>query len=58
MIRTDLINYLKTAYAQFIAGEMDVDKDWDEYLAQLESIGLSRFLEIEQEAYDSYIANY
>lgn len=58
MLRTDLVNYLKTTCAQFIAGELDVDKDWDAYLAQLESIGLSRFLEIEQEAYDSYIANY
>ena len=58
MLRTDLVNYLQTTCAQFIAGELDVDKDWDAYLAQLESIGLSRFLEIEQEAYDSYIANY
>ena len=37
---------------------MDVDKDWDKYLAQLNEIGLPRLLEIEQEAYDSYIANY
>lgn len=54
-IRTDIINYLKTASAQFITGEMDVDKDWDTYLEQLESLKLSRLMEIEQAAYDEYI---
>ncbi len=57
-LKTDLTNYILTASAQFIVGEMDVDKDWDKYLAQLNEIGLPRLLEIEQEAYDSYIANY
>lgn len=48
----DIDTYLKTAYAQFITGEMDVDDDWEEYLKELNKMGLERLLEIEQAAYD------
>lgn len=51
-LKVDIETYLKTAYAQFITGEMDLDADWDKYLGELEKIGLSRLLEIEQDAYD------
>lgn len=51
-LKVDIENYLKTAYAQFISGEMDIDADWDTYLNELDKIGLSRLLELEQAAYD------
>lgn len=55
ILHTDINNYLTTVKTQFITGEMDLDDDWDSYLAELEKMGLKRYLEIEQAAYDRYI---
>ena len=49
---TDIRNYLTTMQAKFITGESDIDASWDEYLAQLDQMGLARLMEIEQAAYD------
>lgn len=49
---TDVKNYMQTMKAQFITGEKSIENDWDEYLAELERMGLSRLLEITQTAYD------
>lgn len=51
-LKVDVETYLKTTFAQFVTGEMDIDADWDKYLAELDKMGLSRLLEIEQAAYD------
>ncbi len=51
-LSTDIINYLDTAKAQFITGEMDIDASWDEHLKKLDEMGLPRLMEIEQNAYD------
>lgn len=53
----DLSLYLETAKSQFITGEVDIEEGWDEYIATLEQIGLERFLEIEQQAYDKLVKN-
>lgn len=37
---------------QFITGKKSLDSDWDSYLKNLDQLGLKRFLEIYQEAYD------
>ena len=31
----------------------DVDAEWEDYLSELDKIGLPRYLELTQEAYDS-----
>lgn len=49
---TDITNYLNTAKAQFITGEMDIDTSWDAHIEKLNQMGLERLLEIEQAAYD------
>lgn len=51
---TDMYNYLKNSYAQFITGERDIDSDWDSHIAELNKMGLERLMEIEQAAYDRY----
>ena len=38
--------------AKFIRGEASLENDWDSYLRELDNIGLKRYLEIYQEAYD------
>ena len=37
---------------RFILGEANIDDNWEAYLAELESVGLARFLEIYQQASD------
>lgn len=54
------INEFKTAinaYADemisgFLAGNYDLDSDWDAYLAEFEAMGLDEYLELLQAAYD------
>lgn len=52
LLQTDLKNAVKMAEAEFVMGVKSIDTDWDAYLANLESYGLSRFLQISQEQYD------
>ncbi|MBQ8231642.1 MAG: extracellular solute-binding protein [Lachnospiraceae bacterium] len=54
---TDIVNYCATANVQFITGERDLDKDWDTYLEELEKMGLQRYIEIQQNAYDRLMGN-
>ncbi len=49
---TDISVYLQQMKGKFITGELDVDADWDSYVAEVEKIGIDRLLEIEQAAYD------
>jgi len=51
-IANNLNTYVKEKIALWCTGASDVDADWDNYLRELEGIGLSRYLEITQEAYD------
>ena len=39
--------------ARFIIGDVDIETGWDEYLAELDNIGLPRYLELVQQAYDN-----
>ena len=48
-----LTEYVKGKMALWITGSADVDAEWEDYLTDLEKIGLSRYLELTQEAYDS-----
>lgn len=56
VLYTDINNYLLTAKAEFIVGEKDIDATWDAHIAKLNEMGLERLLEIEQAAYDRFIA--
>ena len=58
----DLADYndIKTAledvnvcFASFVNGSMSLDNDWDNYIENLEQLGLPRYLEIIQKAYDA-----
>ena len=49
---TDISNYLGTSFVQFVTGEMDIDADWNNYLSELDKMGLKKLLEIDQAAYD------
>lgn len=51
-LSSNLKTYWESMMAKFIRGEADLDADWDSYLAELDNIGLSRYIEIYQEAID------
>ena len=45
-IKPNLDNYFNEMTANFCAGNVDIDANWDAYLAELENIGLSDYLEV------------
>ncbi len=51
---TDISNYIANCEAKFIAGELDVEKDWDEFLATLNAMGLEKVISVTQDAVDRF----
>ena len=47
------LNDVEVSFASFVIGDLSLDNDWDTYVANLEKLGLSRYLEILQNAYDA-----
>ncbi len=54
ILQTDIAPYVDQKYAEWIV-EGGIDEEWDDYLQELETIGLSEYLAIYQAAYDRYI---
>ena len=52
----DISTTVKEQTAQFISGALDIESNWDAYIASLESSGIERAIEITQAAYDRYLA--
>ncbi|WP_100405515.1 extracellular solute-binding protein [Bacillus solitudinis] len=46
-------DYVDQMLARFITGEMNVETEWDNYLHNLDNMGLPRLLQMNQEAYDA-----
>jgi hypothetical protein len=38
----------------FITGQKDINTGWDAYVKGLDSTGMTRYLQIQQQAYDKY----
>ena len=49
---TDINAYIVESTAKFITGEADIAAEWDNYLAELESMGLQDVIDVYQAAYD------
>jgi putative aldouronate transport system substrate-binding protein len=45
-------DYILQSTAKFVVGDMNVEKDWNAYLQQLEKIGLKKYVALNQGAYD------
>lgn len=52
-IWNDIQAFIEEWYAQFISGERSVADDWDDYLAELDKIGLQTVTKILQKYYDA-----
>lgn len=55
LISTDLESYRSEMVAKMITGEVSLD-DWDTYVQGLNDRGLERYLELQQAAYDRFMA--
>jgi putative aldouronate transport system substrate-binding protein len=51
-LQTNIDNYVQQNALQFVTGSKNIDTDWDSYVKGLEGLGLKRYLEIQQTAYD------
>ena len=51
----DIDSYMKEQISLFIQGKRSLD-EYPEYRATLESMGIERMIELEQAAYDRYMA--
>ncbi|WP_135547564.1 extracellular solute-binding protein [Paenibacillus cymbidii] len=45
--------YVDEMFARFVTGDVDIDKNWDAYLTQLNTLNLPKLLAIYQAAYDA-----
>ncbi|MFF1817508.1 ABC transporter substrate-binding protein [Kribbella sp. NPDC058245] len=53
-LQTNLSTYVNQNQLAFITGSKNIDTDWDAYVKGLDSTGMPRYLEINQQAYDKY----
>jgi putative aldouronate transport system substrate-binding protein len=51
-VQTNIESYVKQGSVQFITGSKSLDTDWDAYVKGIDKLGLQRYLEIMQQAYD------
>jgi putative aldouronate transport system substrate-binding protein len=50
-LRRTIHSYVGESVDRFIIGDLDIDKKWEDYVRQLNQIGLSRYLKILQDAF-------
>ena len=53
-LQTNLNSYVTQNQLAFITGTKNIDTGWDAYVKGLDSTGMTRYLELEQQAYDKY----
>jgi len=53
-LRRTVHAYIGESVDRFIIGDLDIGKDWGEYLRQLGQVGLERYLQILNAAYEAY----
>jgi putative aldouronate transport system substrate-binding protein len=53
-LQTNLNNYVNQNQLAFITGSKNIDTEWDAYVRGLDSTGMTRYFQIQQEAYDKY----
>lgn len=46
-------DFVTESTVRFITGDLDIEKDWDKYLKELDNMELKRYLNIYQKAYDA-----
>jgi putative aldouronate transport system substrate-binding protein len=52
LIKMTVMDYCNESIIRFVTGDLNIDRDWDNYIRQLKNVGLDRYLELLQSAYD------
>lgn len=52
-LKKDVYDYIEQSIAKFITADVDIDKEWDAYVKTLNDMGLSKYIELNQNAYDA-----
>jgi putative aldouronate transport system substrate-binding protein len=47
-----IVDYVDQSLAAFVTGRLDLNRDWDRYIANLNSMGLEEWLKLTQAGYD------
>lgn len=55
-IMNDIDKYTSDSLIKFIVGELSVEDDFDDFLAQLEKMGIERAIEIQKAKFDRWLA--
>ena len=50
--KTSVLSYVNECKVRFITGDLDIETDWDSYLAELENNGLEDYMALLQTVYD------
>ncbi len=53
LIKTTVMDNANTSLVRFVTGDLDIEKDWDNYVNELSNIGLDDYLSMWQSAYDA-----
>ena len=53
-LQTNLNSYVTQNQLAFITGTKNIDTGWDAYVKGLDSTGMTRYLQIQQQSYDKY----
>ncbi|MEV5895010.1 extracellular solute-binding protein [Nonomuraea fuscirosea] len=51
-LKTNLDSYVNQGQLAFITGSKNIDTDWDAWVKGLDGLGMKRYLELNQQAYD------
>ncbi|GAB2560180.1 extracellular solute-binding protein [Gracilibacillus alcaliphilus] len=55
-LSTNILDNVEQSAVRFITGELSLENDWDDYIAGLESLGVDRYIELNQEVYNNYLS--
>jgi putative aldouronate transport system substrate-binding protein len=47
-----IVDYVDQSFAGFVTGRLDLNRDWDKYLSDLNRMGLDEWLKLIQTGYD------
>jgi putative aldouronate transport system substrate-binding protein len=53
-LKTNLDSYVTQGQLAFITGSKNIDTGWDAFVKGLDGVGMKRYLELNQQAYDKY----
>jgi putative aldouronate transport system substrate-binding protein len=53
-LMADINTYVSTAILQMIVGDLDIDSNWDSYVAAVNSMGIDEALACKKAAYERY----